>query len=295
MWSRLQTLEPKVALEAGEPRRAEFAEYRADRELAARFLERPLEPAATGRRAAELPACQMASLVRMFRLVPGECGYAKLEALAAVFRCVPRGDIVEIGSLFGRSAVALAYLARHYRTGRLLCVDPWKREETLQGIPIVDTLSIELDIDEVFGAFCVNLAPFSGLVNYLRLRSTDGARIYRSQEPVCSEEFGKTPYTGRIALLHIDGNHALDAVRADIAAWSRYVRPRGWIVLDDYVWPFGDGPKVAAEEFLREQTASLATAFVAGGALFIQLASSDATRSTSGTVSPRKCGRPSTR
>jgi hypothetical protein len=71
--------------------------------------------------------------------------------------------------------------------------------------------------------------------------------------------------------LHIDGNHALAAVRRDVAAWMPCVRAGGWIVFDDYCWPFGDGPKTAADEFLTESHVRVANAFVAGGALFVQL------------------------
>jgi hypothetical protein len=126
-------------------------------------------------------------------------------------------------------------------------------------------------MEEIFDAFRINLTPFAGLVNYARARSTDAARSYRQRCAVVTEDFGETAYAGDIALLHIDGNHALEAVRDDIAAWTARVRRGGWIVFDDYCWPFGDGPKVAADEFCLEHAHSLTAAFVAGGALFVQV------------------------
>ena len=96
------------------------------------FRRAPLELAAAGSPEPLMLLPQLAALVRMFQLVPGQCDHPKLEALIAIFRWMPAGDIVEIGSLWGRSAMALAFLARHYRIGNLLCVDPWRTEEVHQ-------------------------------------------------------------------------------------------------------------------------------------------------------------------
>lgn len=46
----------------------------------------------------------------------------------------------------------------------------------------------------------------------------------------------------------------------------------GWIVLDDYTWSIGDGPRRVGDEFLRSDNIRICTSFVMGGALFIQLA-----------------------
>jgi len=108
-------------------------------------------------------------------------------------------------------------------------------------------------------------------VNYLRMASVAAADVYRRRRRIRTEDFGETAYGGKIALLHIDGNHALAAVRADIAAWKPRVRAGGWIVFDDYCWPFGDGPKIAADEFCGEHADAIGVAFVTGGALFAQI------------------------
>jgi len=275
VWSTLRELLPKIAqnvrLESEQPWAAELAEYREYRNIAGRFSRQPLDLAASGSIAPPMSALQLAALVRTFELVPGQCDYQKIEALLTIFRRMPRGDIVEIGSLWGRSAVALAFLSRHYAIGNLLCVDPWGREELRQDIPAVDTLSDELPIEEVFAAFRINLAPFGGMVNYSRARSIDAASVYCAERCFTTEDFGRTTYSGQIALLHIDGNHALEAVRSDISAWQQFVIPGGWIVFDDYCWPFGDGPRIAADQFSLEFADNLEAAFVAGGALFVQV------------------------
>lgn len=273
VWSMLRELLPKVTpsvrLEPGRLWASELADYREYRARAARFD--PIEIAGNLPNRPPLQPMQLAALVRLFELTPGQCDYEKLEMLTAVFRCLPVGDIVEIGSLWGRSAVALAFLARHYEIGRLLCVDPWGDEELVQGIPQVDDAAKGVPLEEIFEAFRINLFPFAGTVNYARARSIDAARSYRDRRSVVTEDFGATEFSGQIALLHIDGNHALQAVRGDIAAWLPFVRRGGWIVLDDYCWSFGDGPRTASDEFCREYAKNLRTAFVAGGALFVEV------------------------
>lgn len=275
VWMKLRDLLPKVApsarLEAELPLDAELAEYRAYRDIAAGFARDPMQPGGCGELAAPMTSVQLAALVREFQLVPGQCDYSKLEALVAIFRSMPAGDVVEIGSFWGRSAVALAFLAKHYRIGKLLCVDPWGAEDLLQNIPDVDSAFRDTPMEEVFDGFRVNLAPYAGVVNYCRARSDQAAFIYHSERCFTTDDFGWTAYRGEIALLHIDGNHAPRRVREDICAWGGSVRADGWIVFDDYRWPFGDGPRLIADEFLTRIEASVATAFVAGGALFARI------------------------
>ena len=77
---------------------------------------------------------------------------------------------------------------------------------------------------------------------------------------------------GAIALLRIDGNHDASAAALDVAPWTQYVRPGGWIVLDDYVWPHGEGPARAGDALLREFGDKAECSFAAGKALFVRLA-----------------------
>jgi hypothetical protein len=118
----------------------------------------------------------------------------------------------------------------------------------------------------------MNLLPYSrGDVNYLRMPSTQGAARYRNNPEVQTPAFGSTSFSGRIALLHIDGNHSYENAKADVAAWSDLVMPGGWIIIDDYTWPFGDGPKRVGNEYLVDNREKISTAFVMGSALFICL------------------------
>lgn len=211
-------------------------------------------------------------LVRLVAGVSGMCSEEKVLALVDAMRCAPNGDTVEIGSWWGRSASAFAWLAHRFDLGAVLCIDPWQKEAQRQGVGIVDKASDAVDTDEALRIFEINLAPLSnGRVNYLRAKSADVAAIYRPGLSVESGAFGRTTYTGEIAVLHIDGNHAYPSVAEDAAAWIPFVKPGGFIIFDDYVWPFGDGPQRVGDAFLEQEADRIAFSFLSGTALFVQL------------------------
>ncbi len=216
------------------------------------------------------------SLLHFAGGIPGHCGNEKIWALAEVARRCPEGDLVEIGSAWGKSAYVLAWLARRHGLGKLLCVDPWSaahRHQNDDGGRVNDWAE-RMDFDAALKVFEINLAGFGGgAVNYLRIPSHAGARVYAHRATVSTPVFGSTRYEGRIALLHIDGNHDYDQVRRDAVMWAPMVAPGGWIVFDDYTWAFGDGPKRVGDAFLYENAARIDAAFVAGTALFVRLAS----------------------
>jgi hypothetical protein len=277
VWQHLQEALPRIApsvrLANDRPEQEEMAPYRQARQLARQWATQPLEIASTVpelRR--QLTEIEAAALAHQFGRIPGQCDFIKLQALAEVARRCPAGDLVEVGSLWGKSAFALNWLAVTYRIGKLLCVDPWTSGDLVQNDPggAVDRFSAQLDPDEALDVFRINLlAVRRGSMNYLRMRSVDAARRCREKPWVATPEFGRTHYRRSIALLHIDGNHQYEAACADLREWTPMVRPGGWIVIDDYVWPFGDGPRRAGDQFL--EAVSPGNAFVAGGALFLQL------------------------
>jgi len=213
-----------------------------------------------------------AAFLRQSRAVPGMCDDTKLWALAAIARHAPAGDVVEIGSWWGKSAAALAWLSARHGIGALLCVDPWSVEEACQERADLDSITATADHEEAARIFRISLLGLALRgVNYLRMPSVDGAARYRAAPLVRSEAFGETAYTGSIAVLHVDGNHQHAQVSADLLAWMPMLRDRGWLVLDDYLWPFGDGPRRAGDALLAARAADVLCAFTAGSALFVQL------------------------
>ena len=270
----LKELAPGVPLVNSSPVNAELSGFRAARDHARGMLERPL--ALDQNRAAKpsLSEVELAALFRHADVIPGMCDHEKICALYEIGRRTPPGDIVEIGSWWGKSAFVLARLARCYEIGNLLCVDPWSNEHLLQNDDqgLVDSGSAQLDAEEALFVFEVNLLPYSSNhVNYLRMPSIEGARQYLDHRSATTASFGTTDYCGQISILHIDGNHSYAAARADILSWSGFVVESGWIIIDDYIWPYGDGPQRAGDEFLSDHRNRIDAAFVMGSALFIQL------------------------
>lgn len=221
-----------------------------------------------------LSEIELAALSRYADLIPGMCDDDKLHALLEIARYSVKGDIVEIGSWWGKSAFILAWLAQCFEIGKLLCVDPWADEHLLQGEKVVDSGSEQVSAEEALTVFQIGLLPFNANhINYLRMPSVEAAKNYKNDRSVSTEAFGHTEYSGQISILHIDGNHAYDAAKADIEAWEGFVVGGGWIIIDDYIWPYGDGPQRVGDEFLEENRSRVSTAFVMGTALFIQLTS----------------------
>ncbi len=227
--------------------------------------------AATTGRETLLPV-QYASLIRHARLIPGETDEQKIVALCEIMRYCPQGDIVEIGTLWGKSAFVLTFLANHHKTGPVLCIDPWDKDYLPQGSALLQKYSSDThDISAALSVFQMNVLPYAcGNINYLHLPSDQAHSRYRSDHCVSSEAFGATRFSGSIALLHIDGNHAYEYAVQDLALWQQHVCAGGWVVMDDYCWKFGDGPQRAVDEFISDHAERVQCAFVMGGALFFQ-------------------------
>lgn len=262
----------KVSLSNISPVDEVLSGYRAAVKKAQYFIDNPL-PLDLLKESNSMPEIlELAGLCRYADLVPGMCDDEKFHVLLEIARHSVSGDVVEIGSWWGKSAFILAWLSRHFKIGNLLCVDPWCNENLVQNETIVDSGSMQVNADEALNVFKIGLLPFnSNHINYLRMPSCDGASHYAVDRVVSSPLFGETRYKGQISILHIDGNHAYEAVKIDINSWVKFMKGGSWIIFDDYLWPYGDGPKRVADEFLNYNINKIANSFVMGGALFIQL------------------------
>jgi hypothetical protein len=215
---------------------------------------------------------ELAAFCRQADLIPGMCDDEKLHALIEIARHSVSGDTVEIGSWWGKSAFILAWLTQNFKIGNLLCVDPWSNMHLVQNEKIVDDGSAKVDANEALNIFKMSLLPFNAKhINYLQMTSAEGAKHYSNQNSVTSDSFGLTQYTGSISILHIDGNHTYESVKTDIDSWGKFVADGGWIIFDDYLWPYGDGPKKIGDEFIIFNKSKISNSFVMGGALFIKI------------------------
>ena len=222
-----------------------------------------------------LPLEVLASILLQAETIHGECSRGKIIALCGVVPSAPKGDIVEIGALFGKSSYVLNRAAAHARIGATICVDPWDLGLSVQtdASALIQSASGGWDWDVVFSGFVVAMLgcaapPF----NYLKMTSSLAFEHYSRSRTVTSAEFGETPLAGSISVLHLDGNHDEAAVAQDFALWGPLVQPGGWVIFDDYNWPHGDGPKKVADRAIAQYGSAAVRHFVAGGAMFINLA-----------------------
>lgn len=266
----LETLAPGVALTGTSSLEETEKAYR---ELQAGFAgHRPLpfDPALPPRPA--LPPLELAGLMRLTETISGMSSVEKMLAVIDIVACAPKGDIVEIGSWWGKSAAMFCLLSKRWDIGPVLCCDPWSVETLAQGDALLDAASGVGDMDEALRIFQINLAPLAdGRLNFLRGASASGAATYRPGLTVDTPTFGKVAYEGAISVLHIDGNHAYDYVEEDSRLWTPHVKPGGWIIFDDYFWVFGDGPRRVGDAYVRDNADRIQTSFAAGKALFVQL------------------------
>lgn len=215
-----------------------------------------------------------AHLYMQFNTIPGQSDNEKLKSLIELFTRVEAGDVVEIGSYWGRSAYALGFLASHHCIGSTVSIDPWdvfSSDSQGEGTEVVNEASRLINWDLVFRGFVVSVSGLNN-INYIRKPSEGAVAIYQdaaARGVLSTAELGTVPLTGKISVLHIDGNHMYKQVKKDIEIWLPFVREGGWVLIDDYEWSFGDGPKRAGDELLTHQRVS--EYFFASDTLFIRL------------------------
>jgi hypothetical protein len=217
---------------------------------------------------------ELSSVLQLSSQFYGESNEQKIAALVAIAADTPHGDVIEIGALAGKSAAVLAWLARRYGIGQVLAIDPWSAGEATQ-MDSPDTVRTDLvgewDYELLKDDFVCNVLPVGyGHLNYLRAPSEAAHAVYASGRSVQSPEFGSSDYSGRIALLHVDGNHDYAHARQDCELWLPHLCADGWLVLDDYVWMHGDGPQRVGNELLLRHADLIERAFVCGKALFVK-------------------------
>ena len=198
---------------------------------------------------------EVAGVLKQAMSIYGESNPQKIAAMMGIFHNLPSGDTVEIGSLCGRTAFVLRWLARRCGVGPVITIDPWSAVDGIQhdSPPLLEVMTLEWNWDTVAESFATSMVP---LGSYWKHKRAPSAAV------------GKQ-YTGDIAVLHIDGNHDYTYVKQDIDLWTPHIITGGWLILDDYLWPHGDGPRRAGDELLEMKLHD--RHFERGGALFMRL------------------------
>lgn len=161
------------------------------------------------------------------------CTVGKAHALAAMILANRPTVCVEIGVWRGGSAIPMALALQHVGDrGHLFAIDPWSVDASLDGEAKINQdwwggVVGQSGHEESYRVFCGRIVKHNlQNVRILRMRSDD--------VPVLSLATPQLP----IDLLHIDGNHAAQAVR-DVERFCPHVRQGGMLVMDDVQWISG--------------------------------------------------------
>lgn len=181
-------------------------------------------------------------------------GWSPIDQLFALFTLAYStahlsGDIVELGSWCGRSAVALGLAAKMSGVGKVHCIDlfpardDWRRNAD-------GSYSFQVKIgDRILAAYheqTVWAEPFERDIAplYQRYESVFDAFMETTTRNLMAEEI--KPFRGdlrmffqqaspdfRCRLAFIDGDHSREAVINDISLVEKFMLPGGWICFDD--------------------------------------------------------------
>lgn len=181
-------------------------------------------------------------------------GWTPLDQLNALFSIAlassgVRGDILELGSWCGRSAIALGLAAKLSGSTRVHCVDLFpERNDWSQNADGTYSMRVtadnreycafvkqtvwrepfERDILPVYEKFPGTLEAFKHHIS-----ASDLDEIVSPFRGDLSAFIESGPRNLRLRLAFIDGDHGYEAVAADIRAIEQLLSPGGWICFDD--------------------------------------------------------------
>lgn len=154
------------------------------------------------------------------RFAAGICGHLMRHQTALGIS----GHVAEIGTFEGRFFIAMA-----------LGLQP---DEHAFGFDLFDWPDAG-----IFGRFAANCARHG-------LPPESWTALRRDSRTMPPEEFRQYLGNRRVRLFHIDGDHGLDSLAADLALATAVLHPHGLIVLDDMLHPAYPFLVVAVHRFL---------------------------------------------
>jgi predicted O-methyltransferase YrrM len=182
--------------------------------------------------------------LRVERAVPGWTRFEDLRLLYDLaWRGPAEGNVVEIGSAWGKSTIFLARGVQRRGRDGVFAVDHHGGDEKLIAAAMAAhrdprrRAALGIDADGGYytrPAFEANILRFEvqDVVTPVIMKSAEAARSVE---------------TGPVRLLFIDGDHSYEGVRTDIDLWGPRVVPGGVVVFDDYESP-GFGVRQVVDE-----------------------------------------------
>lgn len=183
------------------------------------------------------------------------------------------GDIVEVGSWFGRSAIVLGAAARETH-GTVHCIDlfperdDWRRNAD-------GTYSFSVDIDgrrfDGYQEQTVWAEPFEAQLKPLydrcpavfaefqaNVRARGLEHVVRPHRGTAATFAASVPAGFRARLLFIDGDHGYRAVAEDIDHLAPLVEPGGWVCFDDAFSSYKGVDRAITERIIENPAFDLA-------------------------------------
>lgn len=161
--------------------------------------------------------------------ITGWCPQEKAFDLAAAVVALRPEIVVELGVWGGRSLFPMAMACEAVSKGTVYAIDPWSPAASVEGY---DAPNVEWwgkqDHEGVYRAF---------------IQKMDRLGLRQRIEVVRSKSDDVTP-PKHIGLLHIDGQHTVQATR-DVERYAVNVRMGGIVCMDDLGWTVDGDAKVA--------------------------------------------------
>ncbi len=161
-------------------------------------------------------------MVKFDLSIPGYCTLKQLNFISKMASQVPeRGQILEVGSLFGRSA--FCWQKSSHESVKVFCIDPWDGLDAVAytGEAMKDGHAVTLPntIEQFKRTFTERNQPVP--------------QTFKETSPL------NRPWNqGALDVVYLDGGHDYKSVHLDIGYWLNYLKPDGVICGDDFTLEF---------------------------------------------------------
>ena len=150
-------------------------------------------------------------------------------------------NILEIGSYEGRSAI---FFLNYFNTSKITCVDTW-----------LGSHEHVRKMEEIEKNFDNNLKLYE---NKLIKPKTTSDNFFLTNKLLFD-------------LIYIDGLHAYDQVKSDLENAYKFLRPKGYLLIDDYLWKFYPANKKnvinSTNEFIQKYNNNLEVIYISSQVL----------------------------